>query len=258
MDKIIVIKIGGSTLGSNDTTFEDIVALQKRGKSLVVVHGGGKTITDWLAKQGVTAKFVRGERVTDKPTLDVAIAVLGGLVNKEIVAAINKLGGKAVGISGVDGGIIQGKIRNGELGYVGAVTKINTAPLIALLQGSFVPVIATVCANTSPKSGEPDILNVNADLVAGNIAAELNAERLVFLTDVDGIHDGLGKIIPSLSTGDAEALITGGIANGGMIPKIKACLTAISGKASTCIIDGRQPHALLNDIDGKISGTVIK
>jgi acetylglutamate kinase len=258
MDKVIVIKIGGSTLGSNDTTFEDIATLQKQGKSLVIVHGGGKVITDWLAKQGVPAKFINGERVTDKQTLDVAIAVLAGFVNKEIVASINNLGGRAFGISGADGGLIQSEIRNSELGYVGVVTKVNTAPLTALLQAGFIPVVATVCANASPKSGNSHILNVNADLVAGDIAKALKAGRLVFLTDVDGVHDSKGEVLPRLSPQEAESLISSGVAAGGMIPKIRACLTAVAGKASTCIIDGRQPHALLHDIDGKISGTVIQ
>ncbi len=258
MGNIIVIKIGGSTLGSNDTTFEDIAALQKRGKSLVIVHGGGKAITEWLKKQGVAAKFVNGERVTDKPTLDVAIAVLAGLVNKEIVTTINGLGGKAVGISGADGGLIQSEIRNAELGYVGVVTKVNTSPIQALLEGGFAPVIATVCANASPKPGDPKVLNVNADLVAGDIARALKAARLIFLTDVDGIHDAQGKVITKLSVTEAEVLINSGVANGGMIPKIRACLAGISAKSSTCIIDGRQPHALLNDVDGKISGSVIQ
>ncbi|MBN1366410.1 MAG: acetylglutamate kinase [Dehalococcoidales bacterium] len=258
MSNIIVIKIGGSTLGSNDTTFEDIATLQKRGKSLVIVHGGGRTITEWLKKLGVQAKFMNGERVTDKPNLDVVIAVLAGLVNKEIVTAINSLGGKAIGISGTDGGFIQSEIRNSELGYVGVVTKVNTAPIQTLLEGGFAPVVATVCANASPKPGEPGILNVNADLVAGDIAKAVKAARLIFLTDVDGIHDGQGRVLPKLSESEAEALIKSNVANGGMIPKVKACLIALSGKACTCIIDGRQPHALLNYIDGKISGTVIE
>ena len=258
MGKIIVIKIGGSTLGSNDTTFEDVVTLQRQGKPAVIVHGGGKVITDWLAKQGILAKFIKGERVTDKPTLDVAIAVLAGLVNKEIVAKINALGGRAVGISGVDGGLIQSEIKNRELGYVGAVTKVNPALLPALLQDGFIPVVGTVCVNASPKPGDPPILNVNADLVAGDIAAALKAELLIFLTDVDGVHDQQGKVISHLTAGQAEALITAGVAAGGMIPKIKACLTAIRGNARTSIIDGRQPHALLNEANGKVSGTVIK
>ena len=258
MDKVIVIKIGGSTLGSNDTTFEDVVSLQKQGKSMVIVHGGGKIITDWLSKQGIPAKFTNGERVTDKQTLNVAIAVLAGLVNKEIVTAINSLGGKAVGISGTDGGLIQCEIKNRELGYVGAVTKVDTAPLTALLQSGFIPVVATVCTNASPNPSDPQILNVNADLVAGDIAKALKAEWLVFLTDVDGVHDVQGKVIPYLSPEKAESLVASGVAAGGMIPKIRACLTAVSRQASTCIIDGRQPHALSTNIGGTTSGTVIK
>ena len=144
MSKVIVVKIGGATLGSHDTAIEDIVELQKQGKSLVVVHGGGKVITDWLEKQGISTRFVHGERVTDKATLEVVISVLAGLVNKEIVAAINSLGGKAVGISGVDGAFIQGRIKDKELGYVGEVVKVNTAPLEALLKAGFIPVVAPV------------------------------------------------------------------------------------------------------------------
>jgi len=257
-EKIIVVKIGGSTLGSHDTTIEDVVELQKRGRPVVIVHGGGKVITDWLSKQGVPAQFVRGERVTDNAVLDVATAVLAGLVNKEIVAAINGLGGKAAGISGVDGGLVRSEIKNAELGFVGGITNVDLSLLNVLLQAGFVPVVATVCGNASGKKDEPQILNVNADAVAGDIAAALGAGKLVFLTDVDGIHDSSGKVLTKLSPEEAETMISSGVASGGMIPKIKACLKAIKGKASTCIIDGRQPHALLQDIEGKVSGTVIK
>jgi len=258
LEKPIVVKIGGSTLGSHDTTIEDVVELQKRGRQVVVVHGGGKLITDWLSKQGVPAKFVRGERVTDKATLDVATAVLAGLVNKEIVAAINCLGGKAAGISGVDGGLVRSEIKNAELGFVGGITKIDLSLLNVLLQAGFIPVVATVCFNISGKKDEPRVLNVNADAVAGDIAAALGAGKLIFLTDVDGVHDNSGNILAKLSPEEAETMISSGTASGGMIPKIKACLKAVRGKTSTCIIDGRQPHALLQDIEGKISGTVIK
>ena len=258
MSKIIVIKIGGSTLGSHDTTIEDIVELQKRGRQVVVVHGGGKVITDWLAKQGLKATFVRGERVTDKPALDVAIAVLAGLVNKELVASLNSLGGKAAGISGVDGGLIQSKVKNAEMGFVGNITGVDAGLLDTLLKSGFVPVIATVGLNTAVNTGEPQILNINADAVAGEIAAVIGAEKLIFLSDVDGIHDTTGKVMPKITAMEAEYLISSGIASGGMIPKIKACLKAINGKAATCIIDGRQSHALLHDIEGRASGTVIK
>ncbi len=257
MSKVLVIKIGGSTLGTTDTPFEDAVELQKQGRQVVIVHGGGKAITDWLTKLNIPAKFVNGERVTDRQTLDVAIAVLAGLINKEIVSAINNLGGRATGISGADG-LVQCRIKNPELGYVGTITGVNTEPLTALLKAGFIPVIATVCTNEDQKTGDPPILNVNADLVAGEIAKALKAERLIFLTDVDGIHDNQDKILAKISAREAESIIDSGVASGGMIPKIKACLIAVSNKASTCIIDGRQPHVLLHNVNGKKTGTVIE
>ena len=258
-NKVILIKIGGSTLGSHDTTLEDIVKLQKQGKPLVVVHGGGKLITEWLEKQGISTRFVQGERVTDKPTLEVATAVLAGLVNKDIVASINGLGGKAVGISGVDGKLVEGRIGDKEKGYVGAVVKVNTGILETLLGAGFVPVIAPIGLNSLDRpSDAPPTLNFNADTVAGEIAAAIGAERLIFLTDVAGINDQSGKLLPRLSPSEAEALIVSGVASGGMIPKIRACLTAVSGGSNTCIIDGRQAHALLQEIEGKGGGTVIR
>jgi acetylglutamate kinase len=258
MEKIVVIKIGGSTLGTNDTTIEDVVSLQKRGEGIVVIHGGGKIITEWLAKQNVPASFIRGERVTDKQTLDVAIAVLAGLVNKEIVAAINGLGGNAVGISGVDGKIVLGQIKNAEMGYVGKISGINIKLLKMLLNSGFIPVISTIALNTKDTDNGVNILNVNADTVAGEISVALDARKLIFLTDVDGIHDTSGKVITKLTGAEAEALVASGVASGGMIPKIKACLSAVSHNAATCIIDGRRPHVLLDYVDGKESGTVIK
>lgn len=258
MKKIIVVKIGGATLGSHDTALEDIVELQKQGKSLVVVHGGGKLITEWLDKQGVPTNFLRGERVTDKPTLDVATAVLAGLVNKDITAAINTLGGKAVGLSGVDGSIIEGEIKEKEKGYVGAVTRVNTAVLDALLGSGFIPVISPIGMNSAKRDNEPSTLNYNADVVAGEIAVALNVETLIFLTDVDGVVDEEGRVLPSLTANEAKALIKSGVASGGMIPKINACLKALTVKASARIIDGRQSHALLNGLKESKNGTTIK
>ena len=259
MSKVIVVKIGGATLGNHDTALEDIVSLQKRGGAVVVVHGGGKTITDWLKQRGIATNFVNGERVTDEATLEVVVSVLAGVVNKEIVADINALGGLAAGISGVDGAFIQGKIKSKELGYIGEVVKVDPAPLQGLLQACYIPVVAPVSYNAGEKlPGSRGLLNVNADIVAGEVAAAIGAEKLVFLTDVAGIADGSGKLLANLSTGQAEALVASGAASGGMIPKIKACLRALSGTSSACIIiDGRQPHVLLDEIEGKGGGSVI-
>jgi acetylglutamate kinase len=256
--EVIVIKIGGATLGSNDTTVEDIVALQQQGKRLVVIHGGGKLITEWLGKQKIDTRFVRGERVTDRATLEVATAVLAGLANKELVAAINNLGGRAIGICGVDGALLQVRMSNAELGYVGEVVKVDTAPLEALLQAGYVPVVATVGLHAFDRADEaPQILNINGDLAAGEIAATLGAERLIFLTDVAGVGDKAGKLLTRLSASEAEALIANGVASGGMIPKIKACVRALATGVTTCIVDGRQSHALLQEIEGQGGGTRI-
>ncbi len=252
-----MVKIGGATLGSHDTTIEDVASLQRQGKSLVVVHGGGKLITEWLDKQGLSSRFVHGERVTDRATLEVVIAVLAGLVNKEIVAAINEQGGQAVGISGVDGALIQARIKNSELGYVGTVVTVNITPLKMLLQSGYIPVVAPVSLYSVDRPEEaPQIVNVNADAVAGEIAAAIGAEQLIFLTDVVGICDRSGSLLPQMSPDEAKALIDSGVASGGMIPKIKACLRA--NVATARIIDGRQPHALLKEVEGAGGGTIIQ
>jgi acetylglutamate kinase len=257
LGKVIVVKIGGATLGSQDTTIKDFVSLQRQGKSLVIVHGGGKIITDWLEKRGISTRFVNGERVTDEATLEVVVSVLAGLVNKEIVADINSGGGNAVGISGVDGGLIQGKIKDKKLGYIGEVVKVNLTPLEALLKSGYIPVVAPVSLNAGKISKAPRVLNINADAVAGEIAAAIGAERLIILTDVVGVCDQSSNLLPRLSPDEAEALLASGVASGGMIPKIKACLRALSGTRVTRIIDGRQPHALLKEIEGKGGGTTI-
>jgi acetylglutamate kinase len=225
----------------------------------VVVHGGGKLITEWLTRLGISSRFVQGERVTDEATLEVVISVLAGLINKELVATVNTMGGQAVGISGVDGAITEGRIADVEKGYVGAVVKVNTALLETLLRSAFVPVVAPVGLNAFDRSANaPATLNFNADVVAGEIAAAMAAERLIFLTDVAGISDQSGKFLSQLSSSEAEALMTSGAASGGMMPKIRACLRALSNTATTCIIDGRQPHALLREIKEGGSGTTIQ
>jgi acetylglutamate kinase len=257
-ENAVVVKIGGATLGSHDTTIEDVVTLHRQGRLLVIVHGGGKIITEWLDKQDIPSRFVRGERVTDRPTLQVVVAVLAGLVNKQIVAAINDRGGQAIGISGVDGGLIQAKVKDEELGYVGSVVAVNKAPLRIILDSGYMPVVAPISLNVVDKSGQgPPVVNINADDVAGEIAVAIGAEQLVFLTDVVGVSDRSGRMLPRLLPDEAAALVASGTASGGMIPKIRACLRALTVARTARIIDGRQPHALLRELEGEGSGTII-
>ena len=260
LDKAIVVKLGGSIFDSKATTIEDIVHLQKQGKPLVLVHGGQNLVTQWLTKQGIATTFSQGERITDEVTLEVVTAVLAGLVNKEIVAAIITAGGQAVGISGVDGALIQGKIKDKKMGYTGTVVRVNRALLMALLEAGFMPVVAPISLHSSDKPDRaPLLLNINGDTVAGEIAAAIGAEKLIFLTDIDGIHDESGRFLPRLSPAEAKALLDSGVASKGMIPKIRACLRATSNAATACvIIDGRQQHALLREIEESGSGTTIK
>ena len=250
--------MGGAVYDSCGTTIDDLVALQQQGIRLVVVHGGANLVTSWLSRQGAASKFVRGERVTDAAALEVVIAVLAGLVNKEIVAAINSSGGRAVGVSGVDGALVQGRIKNAEMGYMGSVVTIDTSLLEALLKAGFIPVVSPVSLHLFDKpEGAPRMLNINGDPVAGEIAAAIGAERLLFLTDVAGISDRSGRLLPRLSSSEVASLIDSGVATGGMIPKINACLRALSGTAVTRIIDGRYPHALLGEMKEGGGGTTI-
>jgi len=259
LNGVNVVKLGGATLGNHDTVIEDVVKLQQQDKSLVIVHGGAKVVTEWLSRQEVPTEFVHGERVTDKAALEMVIAVLGGLVNKEIVAAINSRGGRAVGISGIDGNLLQGGIRDKEMGYVARVVRVNTAVLEALLGSGCIPVVAPLSMYSADRpAGSPLILNVNGDTAAGEIAAATGAERLIFLTDVAGIRDQSGKLIVELSANEAEALLTSGTVSGGMIPKIRACLRALPHASMARIIDGREPHALLREIEGTSVGTTIR
>ena len=259
LDKAIVVKLGGSMFDSSETTISDIVHFQKQGKPLVIVHGGQNLVTKWLTKQGATTTFSQGERITDEVTLEMVTAVLAGLVNKEIVAAIITAGGQAVGISGVDGALIQGKIKDKKMGYTGSVVRVNRTLLMSLLDSGFIPVVAPVSLHSFDKpDGTPLLLNINGDTVAGEIAAAIGAEKLIFLTDIDGIHDDSGKFLSCLSPAEAEALLVSGVASRGMIPKIKACLRATSNTATSCvIIDGRGRHALLSEIEVGGSGTTI-
>jgi acetylglutamate kinase len=247
--KIIVVKIGGSTLGNHDTTLEDLVDLQKKGKYLVVVHGGAKVTTEWLARLGIPTSFVNGLRVTDAETLKVVAAALGGLVNKELVVAIQALGGKAVGLSGCDGNLLWASVKSPEMGYVGEIIAVDPTPLKTLLKAGYMPVIAPISFGSV--EGRVMLLNVNGDTAAGEIAAALAAEKLIFLTDVDGIHDDSEQVFHKLNLVEAKHVVASGVASGGMIPKIEASLRALTTTKVARIMDGRTAHALRDDITGK-------
>ena len=255
---LLVIKIGGSTLGSHDTTLEDIVYLQGQGVSQVVVHGGGELVTQWMGKQGIEAQFVRGLRVTDAQSLDVVCAVLAGLVNKQLVSAINALGGKAVGVSGVDGNLIKAVVRDPELGFVGRIVDIDLTLVRLLVDAGYVPVVSPLGIMAGPFGDGAQMLNINADTVAGEIAARLASAQLIFLTDVEGVLDGSGKLISTLGPGEATELIVGGTASGGMIPKLEACLRAVTSGRHARIIDGRAAHMLLESMDKDGLGTTVR
>lgn len=250
----IVVKIGGSTLGAHDTTLRDLVTLQQQGTSAVVVHGGGPIISRWLDLHQIPSQFVRGLRVTDGAGMEVVTAVLAGLVNKQLVSTLQGMGGRAVGFSGVDGGVLTGRVRDRELGLVGETAGIDPTLLDVLRQGSFMPVIATVGLNQDQPGG---LLNFNADTVAGDVAARLRADLLVFLTDVAGVQGKDGTVCTSLTPEAARALIADGTASGGMIPKLEACLTARRQGTECWIVDGRGEHALLRTLSETPGGTRI-
>ena len=254
-----MVKIGGSTLGSHDTTLEDLVSLQREGLKLVVVHGGGKTISQWMERQGVMPRFVRGLRVTDAQSLEIVTAVLTGLVNKQLVAALMALGGRAIGLSGVDGGLLECRLADPDLGYVGEVTRVDTAPLEQALGGGYIPLVAPVGfhGNSSPSTSDC-LLNVNGDTVTGNLAYCLGASRLIFLTDVEGVVDGSGRRVPRLNPQQVRMFIRSGIAKGGMIPKLEACLKALPRVPAADIIDGRRPGVLRRCVQGEAMGTRVQ
>lgn len=224
---------------------------------MVVVHGGGALITDWLKKQGVETRFVRGLRVTDEASLAVVVAVLAGVVNSDIVAKINSLGGKAVGLSGVDGRLLQARIQDPEMGLVGEVVKVNVRPVKALLRSGYIPVIAPLGFAVSDNVNS-QILNVNADTAAGEIAIALKSEKFILLTDVPGVLDKSGKVIDNLTSQEALVLISRDVAGGGMVPKLEACLKVVRSVPICRIIDGRKAHSLADELEGKVQGTTIR
>ena len=254
MNKIIVIKLGGSVLGSRDTALEDIARLRKEGYFPVVVRGGAAVVNSWLLRLNIPTKIVQGERVTDEQTLDVVTAVLAGLVNKETTAKLLEYGVMAVGISGVDGDLIRGQPRS-NWGYMGDVARVDPTLINILLNAGMVPVVSPV--SFSDIEDKKPLLNINGDPVAGELAAALNADKLIFLTDVPGIKDANGNLINSTTAQDAEALISSGVVTGGMVPKIRAASRAAAGGTITSIVDGREPNILYNEVTRGGLGTLI-
>ena len=257
--KTFVIKYGGSAMADEElkaSFAQDMVLLKYVGINPVVVHGGGPQINEVLQKMGTPTQFVRGMRVTDQETMDIVEMVLAGKINKEIVSLINRHGGMAVGLSGKDGGLIQARkmsvtvASNGEppeiidIGWVGEIVGINPMVINTLDENKFIPVIAPVGAG---EQGET--YNINADLVAGQLAEALGAEKLILLTDVDGVKDKKGELLSTLKINQARKLIQEGVVAEGMIPKVECCIEALKGGVGkTHIIDGRVKHAVLLEI----------
>lgn len=248
----LVIKIGGSTLGATDTTYADIAAMALAEDVPVVVHGGGAEASKWLEAMGIPWRFERGLRVTDERVLPVVVAVFAGLVNKRIVMAINGAGARAVGLSGADGRLLECRIADPALGFVGDPVAVHPEAVHALMNVGIVPVISSL--GYVRTDGADQIVNVNADTVAGNIAAAVGARSLVFLTDVSGVV-GPDGVVSELSADVARAWIADGTVSGGMIPKVEACLHAVALGVPARIIDGRVPGALAA---AETSGTLVR
>ncbi|MCH8813481.1 MAG: acetylglutamate kinase [Chloroflexi bacterium] len=256
-DDVLVAKIGGSTLGSHDTTLTDLAELQHRGVRSVVVHGGGSLINEWLTRHNIHTRFENGLRVTDEESLNVVVAVLAGLINKRIVASLTKLGARAVGMSGVDAGMIRAKLRDEKLGFVGDVTEVDSRVLEGITMTGVIPVIAPIGLLWEGDRATDQLLNINADSMAGAIAAALKARWLVFLTDVPGIRGEGGDSLSRVSSEEAKSLIDSGVIQGGMIPKVEACLSAVRAGCRGVIVDGRSEGALASVVRGEFAGTVL-
>jgi acetylglutamate kinase len=257
MREIVVVKIGGSTLGSHDTALTDVVALQRKGLRPVIVHGGGALISEWLDRHNVETRFEQGLRVTNEESLKVVVAVLAGLVNKQIVADLSSQGGRAIGLSGADGGLLRARIVDAKLGFVGEITCVDAATINSLLELGCIPVIAPIAIEWEGERPGAQLLNINADSAAGAIAKGLEARWLVFLTDVPGVRIGERGIVSSLSPEEANKQIEAGVIQGGMIPKVQACLAAAEAGSQCLIVDGREKLALLRSIEGQMTGTTI-
>ena len=243
--KTVVVKMGGSALSSEHTVLQDIIWLKNLQVNVVLVHGGGDDISNWLKRIGKDSKTVKGLRVTDDETMEVVKMVLVGKVQQELVAAVNGLGGEAVGISGLDGKLFECERYTGEgdLGLVGRIKRVNLRPVTAALNEGYIPVVTPVGL------GEGGVAyNINADLGAGELAAALRAEKLIFLTDVVGIQDNAGELISELNVAAVPELIDAGVLSGGMLPKVEAAGRALERVKRVHIIDGRVPHALVREM----------
>lgn len=245
----IVVKLGGAAIESGDIepVLQDVVLLRFVGIRPVLVHGGGPAITAWQRRMGIESQFVDGLRVTDEQTMELAKMVLTGKVGPELVGAIHRLGGQAIGLSGEDGPtlLVTPHVGDGgqDLGFVGDVAQVNPEPVEAILDQGRIPVVASIGLGYDGRA-----YNVNADLVAAELAVSLRATKLLLLTDVDGVHDADGGLISELDVARAERLISAGTISGGMIPKVRAAIRALDGAAAAHIIDGRVAHTLLLEL----------
>ena len=248
--KIVVIKYGGNAMVNEQLkqqVMEDIALLWLIGVKVVLVHGGGPEISETMKRLGKQAQFVNGLRVTDKETVDIVQMVLAGKVNKTLVNLLLMKGGHAVGLSGIDGGIIEATMKDEALGYVGTITRIRTQPITDLLEKNYIPVISTVASDR-----QGNTYNINGDTAAAYIAGALNAERLIMMTDIAGIlrdKDDPDTLIPALTVTEAKKLFDEGVISGGMIPKVDCCIEAIGkGVKHVVIMDGRVPHSILMEL----------
>ena len=248
--KIVVVKYGGNAMINEDLkkqVMEDLVLLWLIGVKVVLVHGGGPEINDLMDKLGKKPEFVDGLRVTDQETIDIVQMVLAGKVNKSLVNILEMNGGKAMGISGMDGMLIEAKVKDERLGFVGEITNIHINPVTDLLEKGYIPVISTVGCDKKGNS-----YNINGDTAAAYIAGALDAERLIMMTDIEGIlrdKDNPETLIPYITVEEAEKLYEEKIISGGMIPKVKCCVDAIKkGVKNVVIMDGRVPHSILMEL----------
>ena len=248
--KVVVVKYGGNAMINEQLkqqVMEDIVLLWLIGVKVVLVHGGGPEINETMQKLGKEAQFVNGLRVTDKETVDIVQMVLAGKINKTLVNLIQMKGGHAVGLSGIDGGILEAKMKDEALGYVGTVTKVRPQPINDLLEKGYIPVVSTVASDRMGNA-----YNINGDTAAARIAGALNAERLIMMTDIAGIlkdKDDPSTLIPHITVEEAKALYESGVISGGMIPKVDCCIDALEhGVDNVVIMDGRIPHSILMEL----------